>query len=844
MARCWSDGTTSCAGAPRCSRVRARGEPGVLCLVGDRAPAPPPRSTSWCGARADCRVLRAAGVPGEQSLGFGVLSLLLAGVDLGLLPSRPQRALRAAVGEVDGPADRLAVAVGLAELLGALSADRPLLLVVDDLGWVDPDTVQVLGAALRRLAGERVLAVLAGRRSADLPGGLPAAVELGPVELGPLEPAAAARERVDALPNGAREALLLLALEGRGDPRLVHRLVAPGDLEALLGAGLVGTEGDRVVVRQPLVQAAVLELAPPATRRAAHAALALRLGAADPDRALRHRALSLAGPDAATSSELAALGRRQAVRGAAGRGRGGTWNGPPPWRRPPGRRRRCSPRPRRRRCPEAARRSRARWWTGPRRPGPTTHACWRSAPAWPACRGSTPRRPSCSVPRRGPARPRTAAASCCSASGRRTRRPCRTCSGTPSASWRAARVCRPTCSRPSGPWSAPTRAAPGSTGPTAPRCGRSSPGRSRSRRRPTCCGCWQRPRTRPASWPCPSAWSAGPPWALRASGDAVASAEAFSRAAFLAFHLGHWAAAEAGLVTVEELVDEALAPVVVADGLAVRAELSAAQGRADTCRAQCRRLRALADRLDQPWYDVLADRREALLELGAGRETSALDLLERGASTLARSGAWHPFPSPAAELVEVLVRLERPAEAAAAGQVFLSRTGPGAPPQVRARALRIEALLAAPGEADAAYRESARLDGEVGLLFLQARTQLCHGERLRRERHRNQAQAVLSAALTTFDRLGATPWHARAAAELAACGGHLDGAARTGPSLAAQLTPQELQIAVAVSEGKRNREISAALFLSLRTVEFHLSNVYRKLEVTGRTQLVSRLAGG
>ena len=126
-------------------------------------------------------------------------------------------------------------------------------------------------------------------------------------------------------------------------------------------------------------------------------------------------------------------------------------------------------------------------------------------------------------------------------------------------------------------------------------------------------------------------------------------------------------------------------------------------------------------------------------------------------------------------------------------------------------------------------------------MFYAARTMLCHGERLRRDRRRVEARERLQQALLVFRRLEAAPWAARAERELTACGGQTRPADAAAVSML--LTPQELQIAVLVAEGRRNREIAATLFLSVRTVEFHLGRVFRKLGVTGRTQLAARMVG-
>jgi DNA-binding NarL/FixJ family response regulator len=92
----------------------------------------------------------------------------------------------------------------------------------------------------------------------------------------------------------------------------------------------------------------------------------------------------------------------------------------------------------------------------------------------------------------------------------------------------------------------------------------------------------------------------------------------------------------------------------------------------------------------------------------------------------------------------------------------------------------------------------------------------------------------LRAALATFERLNAEPWAQRARRELAASGEHVR-ARRDVPTR--ELTPQELQVALAVADGATNREAAAALFVSPKTVEAQLTSIYRKLNLRSRTQL-------
>jgi DNA-binding CsgD family transcriptional regulator len=115
-----------------------------------------------------------------------------------------------------------------------------------------------------------------------------------------------------------------------------------------------------------------------------------------------------------------------------------------------------------------------------------------------------------------------------------------------------------------------------------------------------------------------------------------------------------------------------------------------------------------------------------------------------------------------------------------------------------------------------------------------ARIQLALGAHLRRSRRRVEARRHLEAALASFEMIGAAPWSARAGHELRASG----QTARTrDPSSIFDLTPQELQVARFVSEGLTNREVAARLFLSPRTVDYHLRKVFVKLGVTSRSQL-------
>jgi DNA-binding CsgD family transcriptional regulator len=118
--------------------------------------------------------------------------------------------------------------------------------------------------------------------------------------------------------------------------------------------------------------------------------------------------------------------------------------------------------------------------------------------------------------------------------------------------------------------------------------------------------------------------------------------------------------------------------------------------------------------------------------------------------------------------------------------------------------------------------------------FEYARTQLLLGEVLRRNRKRREAREYLRAAIAAFEQLGATPWEERARNELRASG---ETARKRDASTLGDLTPQELQIARLVASGARNREVAAQLFLSPRTIDYHLRKVFMKLGISSRAEL-------
>jgi DNA-binding CsgD family transcriptional regulator len=148
-------------------------------------------------------------------------------------------------------------------------------------------------------------------------------------------------------------------------------------------------------------------------------------------------------------------------------------------------------------------------------------------------------------------------------------------------------------------------------------------------------------------------------------------------------------------------------------------------------------------------------------------------------------------------------------------------------------------MVAEPGDAEALFDEALALHAQTPDVFETARTRFAYGAYLRRARRRVRAREELRAAFEAFERLGARGWADQAEAELAATG---ETARRRDASTLDQLTPQELQIAQLLAEGRTTREAAAAIFLSPKTVEYHLRHVYRKLGINSREELASRFS--
>jgi DNA-binding CsgD family transcriptional regulator len=269
--------------------------------------------------------------------------------------------------------------------------------------------------------------------------------------------------------------------------------------------------------------------------------------------------------------------------------------------------------------------------------------------------------------------------------------------------------------------------------------------------------------------------------------------------------------------------------------LAGQAWLSAHRGRAEDCRKlAAEAIEICTERqihIGRAWaLFALGD-----LELGEGNPAGALPQYERLKDVLTELGVLDPDLSPAPELVEVYLRLGRVEEAAATAREFAVRAEGKGQPWALARAARIRGLVE---EDEQRFGEALGWHQRTLDVFETARTRLAYGGWLRRARRRVDARTQLRLAVSDFDRLGAPGWADLAAAELKATG---ETARRREPSTADQLTPQERQIAMLLVDGQSIRAAAARLFLSPKTVEYHLRKVYAKLGIHSRAELAKHL---
>ena len=244
--------------------------------------------------------------------------------------------------------------------------------------------------------------------------------------------------------------------------------------------------------------------------------------------------------------------------------------------------------------------------------------------------------------------------------------------------------------------------------------------------------------------------------------------------------------------------------------------------------------------------------RSARTELGHRGEGMGLTLVEHASAVLfnglgryeeaceaARRGAAHPDDLAYAnwslvELVEAAVRSDRVGLARSAVERLVQTTGPCGTDWARGVEARSRALVSEGEEAERRHREAIGHLGRTRLLVELARAHLLYGEWLRREGRRREAREQLRTAVGMFAAMNMDAFARRGERELLATG---ERVRRRVPDTRDDLTPQEAQIAQLARDGLSNPEIAARLFISARTVEWHLRKVFTKLGIASRREL-------
>ncbi|WP_152196049.1 AAA family ATPase [Georgenia subflava] len=823
---------------------------------------------------------------------------------VGSLPTPQSRALRAAFGETeDGATDRFLVFLAVLSLLSAEADSAPVLVVVDDAHWLDDASAAALLFAARRVPEESV-AVLFGARDADertfdsgdLPtlelagiddaaaaalltersgsavpadvserlvgstGGNPLALVelagiLSPAQLTGREPLPAELplttgveraflDRYRRLPAGAQTYLLVAAADDSGGVDVVERaaraLDAPADaLEAVERSGLLQEVGDRLELRHPLVRSAVYAAATGRRRRRVHAALAEALTSpADADRRAWHRAAAADAPDAAVVAELDAAAERS-------RARGGLEAAAAAWERA------------------------AELSVDPAGQSGRLYAAARAA--WLAGQASRARRlVDAAIP--GAAEPGVRADMV------RLRARIEWNTGSLPLAHRmimdgAARVAPHDVdrAREMAMFGAAVASFGGSSGVDVDPVDLAFPDLATTART-RCFADLLLGLTRAAE----EDWAAATPHLrgaltttetlqdedldllpnlgiaamhlgddgavrhhhdlllarARSTGAILMVVYSLVRKPFADVPGGRWRETESGMSEALQLVQASGHPGFAAMPLAWSTLLAALRG--DGTFAE-RLARAEGTAATHP-TGILGGAAADVVRWARGVESAAhpdvalrhLAAIEHG--VVARMAATDRLEAAVragrADLAQQWVR-DLEVYAAGVDQTWAV-----------AAAAHGHALLAEGEDADRWFEQALVHHAGSTRAVDRARTELAYGEHLRRSRRRVDARAHLRAAAGIFEEIGAGPWLDRAAGELRASG---ETARRRATAAPVELTPQERQVATLVGEGLSNREVAAQLFLSPRTIDFHLRNVFTKLGVASRTELTRTL---
>jgi DNA-binding CsgD family transcriptional regulator len=318
-------------------------------------------------------------------------------------------------------------------------------------------------------------------------------------------------------------------------------------------------------------------------------------------------------------------------------------------------------------------------------------------------------------------------------------------------------------------------------------------------------------------------------------GDESSLPYALSHLPQLELWTGNWIAAEALALEHLDLAErtgQALERLTAIYNLAF---IEAHMGREDAVRARLEP--ALAEAASgEPWTSYLLLSALGFLELSFGSLEEAVAALGRAYEIYESTGAGDT-PSVFENYPEALVATGDLGTAERVIELFETRARTARKALALAPALRCRALLLGAqqrlDEALACLEQALAQHERVDMPFSLARTQLVHGQILRRRGARRAARAALERAIATFDDLGSPPWAAKAHAEL----DRVPGRRQSGDAL----TATEARVAELVAQGKTNDEVAQELFVSKKTVEANLTRIYRKLGIRSRFALASRL---
>ncbi|WP_169951833.1 LuxR family transcriptional regulator [Microbispora sp. H11081] len=302
--------------------------------------------------------------------------------------------------------------------------------------------------------------------------------------------------------------------------------------------------------------------------------------------------------------------------------------------------------------------------------------------------------------------------------------------------------------------------------------------------------------------------------------------------------MGRYDAVAANATDGLRLAQETGRAVSGAQHLAWLAFTAAVEGDEETCALRAARAVELAAAHGVSVAEAVGTLALAHLDVAANRHADAVNRLR----AVARTGdplVVRVMATPL--LVESAVRTGDVAQARDALVVLERWADSTRDPDRLALAARCHALLAPPDEAGERFTQALELHRQGSCAFETARTRLLYGGMLRRSRRPGVAREHLHGALEMFERYGARLWSAHARAELRAAGESVrpSGSRSEAGRL---LTAQQFQIAGLVAEGATNREVAARLFISPRTVEHHLRNIFARLGVRSRVELARLLS--